>query len=125
MTALENTVSARLQFARDYFFVRNNAGDRCCVMENLNYDQVYLRQSLSQFRYMCPVSWKQTKKFVHCRQRPEFTVLYQHKFYYFAGAAERAIFCQNPNAFVNKTVYSTQRNVPIKIREHKASEVIA
>jgi YHS domain-containing protein len=74
---------------------------------------------------MCPVTWKQKKQFVNCCQRPEFTILYKHKFYYFAGAAERAVFCSNPSAFIDKTIYSTVRNVPILIREHKAAEVIA
>lgn len=53
LESLEKVIKARLEFARDLYFQ-----DRPCIMENLNYDRVYNKQSISQFGYMCPVSWK-------------------------------------------------------------------
>jgi len=94
-------------------------------MENMNYDRSYVKKSLSQFKYTCPVSWKQAKKFINCSYRPEYTVLYRNLFYYFAGPAERAIFIANPDEFASKTVFSTLRNVPVLMRQHKAAEIIA
>ena len=52
-------------------------------------------------------------------------VLYQNQFFYFAGEKERNIFIENPRAFIDNSVFSTERNVPVKVREHKAVEVIA
>jgi hypothetical protein len=46
-------------------------------------------------------------------------------FYYFAGPAERAIFVANPRTFTEKIVFSTARNIPSLLRQHKASEIIA
>jgi len=51
--------------------------------------------------------------------------LYQNLFYYFAGPAERAIFVANPRTFTEKIVFSTARNIPSLLRQHKASEIIA
>jgi len=51
--------------------------------------------------------------------------LYKNLFYYFAGPAERAIFVANPNEFTQKILYSTLRNIPILMRQHKAAEIIA
>jgi hypothetical protein len=79
LEAIEKTVSARQAFARDSFFkLSKNGEDRCCVMENMNYDRCYVKKALSQYSYICPVSWKQSKKFINCCHRPEYTVLYQN-----------------------------------------------
>lgn len=94
-------------------------------MENMNYDRFYVKKALSQYSYICPVSWKQSKKFINCCHRPEYTVLYQNQFYYFAGPNERAIFIANPSVFTEKIVFSTARNIPSLLRQHKASEIIA
>jgi hypothetical protein len=113
LEAIEKTVSARLVFARDNFFkMSKNGEDRCCIMENMNYDRSYVKKALSQYNYICSVSWKQNKKFINCCHRPEYTVLYQNLFYYFAGPAERAIFVANPKTFTEKIVFSTARNIP-------------
>jgi adenylate/nucleoside-diphosphate kinase len=87
LDAIQKTLKARLEFARDFYFQ-----ERPCVMEGLGYDRILMKKSISQYGYMCPVSWKVYKKFVNCTHRPEFTVLYQNFFYYFAGAEERSIF---------------------------------
>lgn len=40
--SIEKVAKARLEFARDLFH-----GDRPCIMENLNYDRSYAKQSIS------------------------------------------------------------------------------
>lgn len=42
LESLEKVIKARLEFARDLFH-----GSRPCLMENLNYDRVYNKQSIS------------------------------------------------------------------------------
>jgi hypothetical protein len=97
LEAIKGVIGARLRFARDYFYkMTKNGEDRPCVMEGLNYDRIYPKQSISQYGYKCPVSWKLKKKYVHCCQRPEFAVLYQNQFFYFASVVERDIFCKDP-----------------------------
>lgn len=118
--AIEKTLKARLEFARDFFFQT-----RPCVLEGLGYDRVYTKQSLSQYGYMCPVSWKVHKKFVNCTHKPENCVLYNNFFYYFAGAEEREIFCSDPARFTTKLHFSHERNIPKRLRHHKAAEIIA
>lgn len=118
--SLEKVIKARLSFARDYFF-----GTRPCVMENLNYDRTYMKQSISQFGYMCPVSWKVNKKFVNCTHRVENCVLYNNFFFYFNCASDREIFCQDPVKFTEKLHFSHERNIPKRYRYHKAAEIIS
>lgn len=120
LESLEKTLRARLEFARDFFF-----GSRPCLMENLNYDRVYSKQSVSQYGYMCPVSWKVNKKFVNCTHRVENCVLYKNFFYYFSSAEERAIFCADPVKFTTKLHFSHERNIPKRYRFHKAAEIIS
>lgn len=84
---LRNNLKARMEFARDYFFGQSEG--RPCIMENLNCERGIFKQTLSQFGYFCPVSWKVHKTFISCCHRPELSVLYQNFFYYFASKAER------------------------------------
>lgn len=79
--------------------------DRPCIMENLNYDRFLVKQSLSQYGYMCPVSWKTNKKFVNCAQKPQNCVLYNHAFYFFDSKVERDIFVKNPQQFTEKVLF--------------------
>ena len=126
LEAVEKCMKARLEFSRDFFYKEERHGYvRPCIMENMNYDRVYQKKSLSQYGFICPVTWRQSKSFVNCCQRPELTVLYQERFYYFAGKKERAIFMKNPKIFTEKVLFSSDRNVPSRIREHKASEIVA
>lgn len=121
--AIEATLKARLQFARDYYYSQSEA--RPCVMQSLNVDRCYMKASLSQYGYFCPVSWKVHKKFVSCCAAPENTVLYRHAFYYFKGPAERDIFLRSPRNFTEKVLFSTDRNAPKRIRSYKAAELVA
>jgi len=94
-------------------------------MENLNIDRVLFKQSLSQYGYFCPVSWKSKKKFISCAHRPEYCVLYRHVFYYFNGPAERDSFVRNTKNFTEKVYFSKDRNIPKRIRDYKAAELVA
>jgi hypothetical protein len=42
LESLEKVIKARLEFAKNYYF-----GSRPCIMENLNYDSVLMKQSIS------------------------------------------------------------------------------
>lgn len=121
LESLEKTIKARLEFARDFYF----QSTRPCIMENLNYDRIYMKQSISQFGYMCPVSWKVQKKFVNCTHRIENCVLYKNFFYYFASPEERAIFISDPLKFSKNLNFSHERNIPKRYRYHKAAEIIS
>lgn len=113
---------ARSEFARDYYYDQSER--RPCVMDYMPIDRLYFKQSVSQYGYHCPVSWKMHKKFVSCAHRPKFCVLYRHQFFYFASGVERAVFIKNPRAFTEKVLFSTERNTPMRIRTYKASEVV-
>ena len=76
VSAIQKSLKARSEFARDYYYDQSER--RPCVMENMNIDRLYFKQSISQYGYNCPVSWKMHKKFVSCCHRPEFCVLYRH-----------------------------------------------
>jgi adenylate kinase family enzyme len=76
LQAIEATLKARMQFVHNYYGTLSEESP--CVMQNMNIDRIYLKQSLSQYRYMCPVTWKMKKTFVSCAHRPEFSVLYRH-----------------------------------------------
>lgn len=72
----------------------------------MNTDRVLLKQSLSQFGYMCPVTWRKNKQFVKCTHLPENCVLYGERFFYFAGEEERNIFLLNPGMFTERIMFS-------------------
>lgn len=42
LESVGKTIKARLEFARDFFFQT-----RPCIMENLGFDRIYLKQSIS------------------------------------------------------------------------------
>jgi hypothetical protein len=109
-------------FARDY----QHAGtpqERPSQVANLNLDRTYFKQSLSQFGYFCPVSWKINKAFVACTHMPELSVLYKNLFYYFASAKQRDLFVRNPKKFSENVIFSSERNTPRRMMSHKASEI--
>lgn len=112
-----------MQFVRNYS--DNQSETRPCVMESMNIDRILLKQSISQYGYICPVTWKMKKTFVSCCHRPEFCVLYRHLFYFFAGVAERDIFLKNPRRFTEKVIFANARNTPMVVRSYKAAELVA
>ena len=64
-TAVSNNLQARQTFARDYQYAGSGA-EKPCRIANLHMDRVFFKQSVSQFGYFCPVSWKTEKKFIKC-----------------------------------------------------------
>lgn len=116
---------ARLLFARDYCSKPDKQSERACIMENMHFDRKLVKQSISQYGYFCPVTWRKSNKFVNCVHRPKFCVLYHNFFYYFAGAEERASFLTNPHIFTKNVIFSQARNRPQYMRHHKAAEIIA
>jgi len=59
LEAIQKCMKARLEFSRDYFFKKDTHGfERPCKMENMNYDRVFQKQALSQYGYICPVTWR-------------------------------------------------------------------
>lgn len=126
LEAIERVMEARLGFARNFFFkVKKHGFERPCIMQGMAQDRVLVKQSLSQFGYFCPVTWRQDKKFVNCVHRPELCVLYQNFFYFFASDKEKATFLANPSTFTDKVIFSQPRNVPTFMRQHKAAEIIS
>ena len=121
--AIQGNIKAKLDFARDFSFRESGEEERPCVMQNLNIDRTYFKQSISQFGYFCPVSWKLEKKYVSCTHIPEYSVLYKNLFFFFANAEMRDIFVRNPKRFTESVLFSNQRNIPKRLSEHKAAEI--
>jgi len=109
-------------FACDYQH-NGRPTERACRIANLHMDRIFFKQSVSQFGYFCPVAWKNEKKFVTCTHVPEFAVLYQNLFYYFFNETARETFVANPKKFAENVIFSTQRNIPRRLQNHKASEI--
>lgn len=86
-------------------------------------DRMFFKQSISQFGYFCPVSWKTEKKYLTCTHLPELAVLYKNLFYYFANEKQRELFVQNPKKFTENVIFSAERNIPRRMMVHKASEI--
>lgn len=94
-------------------------------MENLFIARELMKQSLSQFSYFCPVSFKTEKAFKHGSHLPELAVLYKQMFYFFAGTKERETFLKNPSFFTEKVVFSSDKKKPMLLKPWKASELIS
>ena len=120
--AISDNLQARMTFARDYQHAGTNA-ERPCRINNLHMDRIFFKQSISQFGYHCPVSWRNEKKFITCTHEPELAVLYKNLFYYFANEKQREIFVNNPRQFTENVIFSTERNIPRRMSGFKASEI--
>ena len=120
---IQKNVEARSVFARDFFDGKSDK--RPCIMENLNIVRVMMKQSLSQYGYFCPVSWKADKTFVNCGHLAEYSVLYKQSFYFFAGPKQREIFIRNPSRFTQKVIFSSAKRVPVFLRPSTAAELIS
>ena len=122
LQTIKGNMQARMNFARD-FTCRDSDVERPCVMQNLNIDRFYFKQSISQYGHFCPVSWKLEKKFMNCTHIPEFSVLYKNLFYFFANTEARDIFVANPKRFTENILFSQERNIPVRLAQHKAAEI--
>lgn len=84
-----------------------------------------MKLSLSKFNYFCPVAFKTEKSFKHSSHLPELCILYKQQFYYFSGPKEREIFLKNPQLFVDKVFFSSEKRTPVLLKSWKASELIS
>lgn len=94
-------------------------------MQGLGWDRQLVKASLSQFGYFCPVSWKNTKQLVKCCQNPEMTLFFRNVFFYFKSAFERSLFIENPHKFCDNVLFSSEKGIPIRLKTHKAAEIVA
>lgn len=92
-------------------------------MGDMHVAREIMKQSLSQFRYFCPVSFKNSRTYRHASHLPECVVLYHHMFYFFAGVKERDAFIKNPNRFTEKTIFSSEKHTPHFYQTWKAVEI--
>lgn len=83
-----------------------------------------MKASLSQFAYFCPVTWKNTKELVKCTHDPENTVFYQNVFFYFKGQTEKEMFIAMPSRFTNNVIFSSEKGIPLRLKPHKAAEIV-
>ena len=123
LTSIQSNLESRMNFSKDYH--HGGSDKRPCIMQNMNIDRCYFKKALSQFGHYCPVSWKNEKKFINACQRPENCVLFKNLFYYFASQKQRDIFVKAPQRFTQKIIFSSARNVPLRLRTNKSAEVLA
>ena len=93
-------------------------------MRDLHMDRVLMKQSLSDFKYFCPVSWKNEKLLIKCTENFEDCVLYKHAFYYFKSIKERDLFISNPERFLINNNFPKLVDLPLRLLPHKAAEII-
>jgi hypothetical protein len=93
-------------------------------MRDLHMDQCLVKQSLSEFRYYCPVTWKNEKLLVKCAENTEDCVLYDNAFYFFKSSKERDMFIANPGRFVEIGSFPRPHDLPLRANPHKACEII-
>jgi len=126
MTAIESNLQARQKFSQSYCHrAGGDEPERPCEMKRLNCDRGLMKEALSQFNYFCPVTWKNTKDLVKGAHDPENCVFYENVFYYFRGEAERLMFLDNPMRFVNNIIFSSEKGIPLRLKPHKASEIVS
>jgi hypothetical protein len=74
---------------------------RACKMKSLFFDRCLLKQSLSpEFKYYCPVTWKNEKLLYKCNENKEDCVFYKNCFFFFRSVKERDMFVTNPGRFI-------------------------
>lgn len=83
-----------------------------------------MKQTLSEFKYYCPVTWKNEKLLLKCSANKEDCVLYKNAFYYFKSTVERDLFITNPSRFLINVMLPKPSDLPQRVLPHKAAEVI-
>ncbi len=69
MASIRDNLGARQEFARDYYLREANTPP--CKMRHLHMDRCLMKQSLSEFKYYCPVTWRNEKALAHCVENYE------------------------------------------------------
>lgn len=111
-------MNAKQQFSRNLFLKEQG---ECCVVRDFGFDRVLLKQSLSPFKYFCPVTWLTRKQIFKCTNNVESCVLYKEKFYYFRSEHEQRLFIENPGRFISANNFP--KDIPIILRNTKAAEL--
>jgi len=119
---ISSNLEARQQFAKDYYLREKSPTP--CKVRSLNIDRVLLKQSLSEFKYYCPVTWKNEKLLVKCSANKEECVLYKNAFYYFKGPQQRDMFISNPSRFILNVTLPRNGDLPLRVYHHKAAEIL-
>jgi hypothetical protein len=83
-----------------------------------------MKQALSEFRYYCPVTWKNEKLLVKCSANKEDCVLIKNAFFYFKSIKERDLFLANPQRFTMNVSLPKDKDMPLRLYHHKAAEII-
>lgn len=122
-TFIEANLRARQLFTRAQ--CHTGPDERPTEMSFLHYDQCLLKDAISQYGYICPVTWKNSKQLVKCTHNVDLCVLFGNCFYYFNGPAERDMFLSNPKRFTANTLFSSAKGIPIRIYVHKAAETLS
>lgn len=126
MAAIEANLRARQMFSRSQCFQKNHPqGHRPSEINDLNIDRCILKASVSQFKYYCPVTWKNTKQLFKCTHNQELCVFYEDMFYYFKDQAAKDMFTSNPKRFTNNIIFSSSKGIPFRISLHKAAEIVS
>lgn len=124
ITNIQKNIESRQVFARDYHLKDKKPGV-VCKWRDLHMDRCLVKQSLSEFRYYCPVTWKNEKLLVKCHENVEDCVLFNNAFYFFKSTRERDLFLANPTRFVETSSFPRPNDLPLRAMPHKACEVIA
>lgn len=122
MTEIAKSIQAKQQFAKDYN-LRENA-PRACKLKNLGMDRCLVRQSLSESRYYCPVTWKNEKLLFKASANSDDCVLYKNTFYYFRSEKDRDLFIANPSRFLINVTLPKVQDLPMRVMPHKAGEAM-
>ena len=69
MQVIEASIAAKQKFARAQCFTKAvPEKERPSELQDIYCDRCVLKASLSQFKYYCPVTWKNTKQLIKCTQ---------------------------------------------------------
>ncbi len=78
-------------------------------------DRCLVKQSLSHYKYFCPVTWRNEKLLVNCVENFEDCVLLENLFYYFKSAKERDMFISNPYKFLVDSNLPRPSDLPLRL----------
>jgi len=86
MVSIDANMQARMLFSKSQCFGANmGSAHRPSEINDLHMDRCILKASMTQFKYYCPVTWKNTKQLVKCTHNQELCVFFDNMFYYFKG----------------------------------------
>lgn len=114
---IEKSLQSRMRFARD--MTKKNVP---ALLENMTIDRTKFRINLSEFKYFCPVTWKNIKCLENCKYNRDNIIRFNNCYFFFKGEEEKTAFLKNPKRFVHNSNFPQIR--PKRIKQHKASELL-